>query len=293
MPIIPIKRSSTTIIDNPLPLIIPSKEPIIDIDSKQIDGVMVDTKYKPSSSQIDGTIRDNKKRKLAIVTILCGDPKYQEVFDLTYPRLEAYARKCKATPIVWRSYENHVHPFFQKRELATLLLKYDRVLYVDCDIFIKRSAPNIFKLTPYDSLCMCDEYRPDCDDWIKWDIGKYGRIIKRLENKVITSADYQGRYYNAGLILASKLHIDLFNNAYLPEIIFYFIDQDWFNFLIAWKKPKMFNIGDQFDAMFHIPNLLDRLTEFHFIHANQNFDKLDLKIRKVKEVADALEKIGE
>lgn len=274
------------------------KQPIeqvkpVETVAKRIDGVMVNQEYKPIKSDIDGKIKDTKRRKLAIVTMLCGDSRYKEVFDLTYPRLQAYAKKCKATPLVWQTCENHVHPFFQKREIGTLLKDYDRVLYVDCDIFIKRSAPNLFKLTPYNSLCMCDEYRPECEEWMGYDINRYAHYVKRLEQKNIVKEHYRKHYYNAGLILASKPQIEYFTNAYLPEIMFYFIDQDWFNFMIAWKQMQMFNIGIQFNAMFHIPDLLGRLKEFHFIHANQNFDKLELKIRKVQEVANALEQIGE
>lgn len=231
-----------------------------------------------------------------IVTIVetHGHSEYLDIFErYTKNRMISYAKRIGARLKVWTQNNGHTHIFYQKREIAKLLEEYDRVLYVDADVFIKKSALNIFHFVPNDRLGMCNEYRDDCRQYVDDCCGRYNPYASKAGEKQLTFQDFNVCYYNAGVILANQGDRVFFANSILPEKLNGWMDQDWFNYRIVYNNYPMFNFGYEFNAMMHIPNILERLNEYHFIHANRYYSDLPRKMEWINKVDKALQSIGE
>lgn len=82
---------------------------------------------------------------LAITTIIIGDA-CEKLSEITLPRMRAYAEKCGADLIVRRETEYAI-PHFEKYELIRTCAQrgYSRMLYLDCDVYVRAHAQNIFE----------------------------------------------------------------------------------------------------------------------------------------------------
>lgn len=95
------------------------------------------------------------KSKLAVVSIAVG--KHIETLKQTRALRAAYAKRIGADHIELTDDRWPQFPMANKWRLAAIARRYDRVLYVDSDVVIKRGAPNIFSALPADSIGLCDE----------------------------------------------------------------------------------------------------------------------------------------
>ena len=131
----------------------------------------------------------------AIVTICCGD-FYRQMAAISHPTIKAYADKLGADFIVWDDYGRHSMPHYQKLELGKLLRQYNRVLYLDTDILVRDDAPDIFAIVPEDALGALEEgqYYSDRKGW----------ALKFMQSIGYDPRDWNGRYYNAGVLVLSR-----------------------------------------------------------------------------------------
>lgn len=95
--------------------------------------------------------------KTAVATIAVGN--HQQLHQLTEPRMQEYAASIGAQYFCMRG-SFHRLPHFAKFELFGKLLDrgFDRVLYVDADVYIRQTAPNIFDT--YDSAAASELPHP-------------------------------------------------------------------------------------------------------------------------------------
>ena len=82
-------------------------------------------------------------KTLLVVTLATG-AKAMDLLEITGPRMQAYAEQCGADYRVILDDMSKGYPLANKFRLATLTKRYDRVLFVDADVWIKPDAPNIF-----------------------------------------------------------------------------------------------------------------------------------------------------
>lgn len=94
-------------------------------------------------------------QKLAIVVIPANDWA-KEQYSITKPSILSYSRKVKADLIEIIDDLYPDYPLDNKYRVQKITQFYDRTLYLDCDIFPTRLAPNIFKYVDSD-YAMVDE----------------------------------------------------------------------------------------------------------------------------------------
>ena len=137
----------------------------------------------------------------AIVTITCGD-FYRQMAAISHPTIKAYADRLGADFIVWDDFDGHVMPHYKKLELGKLLRQYQRVLYIDTDILVRPDSPDIFAIVPDDSLGALEEgqYYEDRKEW----------TLHFMRSIGYEPRDWDGRYFNAGVLVLSQVHRDLF-----------------------------------------------------------------------------------
>jgi hypothetical protein len=175
----------------------------------------------------------------AIVTITCGD-FYRQMAAISHPTIKAYADKLGADFIVWDDFDGHAMPHYKKLELGNLLRQYRRVLYMDTDILVRDDAPDIFALVPEDSLGALEEgqYYPDRKEWTLHFMNSIGYEPR----------DWNGRYYNAGVLVLSQAHRDLFVQP--PAEVDNFKEQTYLNVLFAMNGTNIFELPYRFNRVY-------------------------------------------
>ena len=96
--------------------------------------------------------------KKAVVTIAVGE-RYTEMAKVTHPTLKAYADKVGAEFIVIDTPTETPH--WEKFKLYELLIKYNRIIYLDTDLIVRDDCPDLFELIPESKLGIFNEGRFD------------------------------------------------------------------------------------------------------------------------------------
>lgn len=193
--------------------------------------------------------------KKAIVTIAGGE-YFLRMAALTHPTFQAYARRIGVDFLVWSDLSGYQIPEYKKLEIGKLLDEYDRVLYLDTDVIVRDDTPDIFEIVPDDHLGMLEESR------------YYDRrtsVLRFMEHVGFDSTKWNGKYYNAGIFVCSKVHRDVFVRP--PVEWDHFRDQTWFNTLIADRGVKVFSLPYRFNRVLGLDRVYgeDRLDAY-FLH---------------------------
>lgn len=134
---------------------------------------------------------------------------------------QRYAKKIGVEFYVsntWKNWNNDLKTDSDKRHIVQLLKNYDKVLYLDADVFIKEDSPDIFefykennKLIIYNEIMYNNV---NMDKYIQKCVDKYNIEWKKTNNHY--------DWLNAGVMLCSKGHERVFN--YDKEDFFKFED---------------------------------------------------------------------
>lgn len=136
--------------------------------------------------------------------------KAQQLFALSGDSLQAYAYSMEADFLC--IHQNMLAgqgfpPHYNKLKIGDYLQIYDRILYVDCDIIIKPQTPNIFALVPVEAIAAVKES----------DVYDRSKEVALAQNQLGQLVNWQGDYFNAGVMVVSKEHRALFE---IPETPF-------------------------------------------------------------------------
>jgi hypothetical protein len=176
--------------------------------------------------------------KKAVVTICCG-PFFERLAAITHATIQAYADKLGADFIVWREYGRHSLPHYQKLEIGELLDRYDRVLYLDTDVLVRDDTPDLFALVPEDKLGMLVE-----GDYV----AREHITIQYMLAMRFDAGQWDGKYYNSGVMVLSRQHRDLFAQ---PEVeTDHFKEQTHLNLMIARTRTAVFPLPYRFNRMY-------------------------------------------
>jgi lipopolysaccharide biosynthesis glycosyltransferase len=91
----------------------------------------------------------------------------------------------------------------EKFQIYTLLEKYDRIIYMDADTLIHESCPNLFNIVPENHWgCRYEDQSPH-----HW---KGLQELSRLEDSFGSLGEGGHQYFNAGVLVCSKSHKEVF-----------------------------------------------------------------------------------
>jgi hypothetical protein len=192
----------------------------------------------------------------AIVTISCGD-FYRQMAAITHPTIKAYADKLGAAFIVWDDHGGYAMPHYQKLELGKLLRQYERVLYIDTDILVRDDAPDIFAIVPDDALGALEEghFYADRKEW----------TLHYMRSNGYEPCGWDGRYFNAGVLVLSQAHRNLFVP---PRVeIDNFREQTYLNVLFAMNRTKIFELPHRFNRIYCMDGFYgEQRFDSYFLH---------------------------
>jgi|GEM_PF-1086695 len=182
--------------------------------------------------------------KNALVTVAVGD---SHLWELTHPLMERYAEKMGLDFIkIKGDYENTIRSRLRKFDIYELFEKYDRVIYMDGDIAINPSCPDLFKMVPYDKIGAVCERPPFMQ--------KRGGVLRSAcEYYGVTypySEEEECNWFNTGLLVLSRCHRNLFIR---PEKVKVFgegwIDMPLMNSLAIKNGYEVKDLGLKFNYM--------------------------------------------
>ena len=158
-----------------------------------------------------------------ILTIACGD-LYQKMSLLTHPLMKAYAQKIGASFISIEQ-SSASSPHWEKfNGIFSLLNRYERLIYCDTDIIIRDDCPNLFDIVPPEQIGLFNEL-PFTKE------RRELSLIDACKEYGFTLKDWDGKYYNTGVMVVSRQHKQLFKKP--DKEIFNFYEQGYFNAILA------------------------------------------------------------
>ena len=195
-------------------------------------------------------------RKL-VLTIAIGKD-YKKIAELTHFTIKKYAKKIEADFLCINSQKiSQTTPHWEKFQIYNLLNQYDRILYIDTDIIIRDDCPDLFDIVPENKLGMFNE--------APWTDRSKELLIDTCKQYNTTLPDWNGKYYNTGVMVISKQHKYLFKKP--DKEIFNFYEQSYLNMVIAMEKPLISELSYKFNRM----TCMDKFTgeerfESYIIH---------------------------
>jgi hypothetical protein len=143
-----------------------------------------------------------------------------------------------------------------------LLETYDRVLYLDGDVFIKKDSPDIFKELKDDSVYMRNE---------NFNGVEYNSEIEKIKCDEWTKTGCNYDFYNAGVILASKNQAKLFDFRQWEYCRFenlpFISDQPFLNWTIFKYGIPVQSMSQEWNAMRYFKQ------DGYFIHFANTHDR--------------------
>ena len=183
--------------------------------------------------------------KVAVVTIAVGDI-YKKISNLTHPLLKKYADKIKADFIVINE-SSLSSPHWEKfNKIYTLLNDYERIIYLDSDIIVRDDCPNLFNIVPKSEIGLFNE--------APFTSQRHLSLIDSCKAYDIKLKNWNGRYYNTGVMVVSRCHKQLFKKP--EKEIFSFYEQGYFNAILSQKLEEA---GNEL-AVFELPYDFNRMT---------------------------------
>lgn len=202
-----------------------------------------------------------------VLTISIGK-HYENISKITIPFIKGYANKINADFLnISEHNENYITQKWNKFLIHELLNKYKRIIYFDIDLIIREDCPNLFDIVPESKLGMFNE-------------GRYSErkefIIQASEYYNEPIKDWDGKFYNSGVMVISRIHKQIFK---MPKgIDFVETDQPYINLRIVRDKIDMFELDFKFNRMSILDKFIgiSRLDSYvvHYAGApeNQIFD---------------------
>lgn len=193
------------------------------------------------------------------VVVTMGDANYRPLTDLTFPMMEAYAAKVGADFHVMkeRRYPD-VNICYEKFQMRELLERYRRILYLDGDVLVRPRALNVFEAVPFGHFSAMNE-----NDHIHfWDEEKIAQQFAPYQ----WQGPWNGRHFNAGVLVFDQNHKRLFENPQITNIPYW--DQPYLNVSIDRMGISYFPLPPEYNFMIFHPYRApgDLHQRAHFIH---------------------------
>jgi len=176
--------------------------------------------------------------KNLILTISIGEI-YDEIAKITHPTIQAYADKIGADFLAITKTSCSTPHWEKLIQIYELLNKYERILCIDTDILIREDAPNIFDVVPKSHLGILNE-APFTQD-------RKFSLVKACEDYSIKLPNWNGKYYNTGVMVISRIHKNVFKKP--DQELFNFYEQGYLNAVIHKNETWVHDLDYKFNRM--------------------------------------------
>ncbi len=181
------------------------------------------------------------------VCVIPANDSAMELLDITREGVQSYAEKCGADYIELSGDQCPDWPMANKYRLYSVTSKYKKTLYIDCDVVIKPSSPNIFEETPDDKISVCDDFLIFSSwgeaGWIKEEQDNIvTKLLDRKHDQMKNGAFDLKFCPNAGVMVIPKSCREYYKQPDKPYTRMWCFDQHW----LAISAPReVFNIMEE------------------------------------------------
>ena len=175
----------------------------------------------------------------------------QDLEAVALPGIAAYAERCRARLYVAREPrfrnpdESRAPAYWEKLQCAHLLRSHNRLLVIDLDVLIRRSCPDLFTAFPDEDKWYARDER---DLWDAQNKNLDGRMREMCVRRGWAYRDWDGIYFNAGVMLVSRPHA----MAFYPPARFHdgdFCEQTWLNVQRSQRRMPFGEIGREIHGL--------------------------------------------
>ncbi len=208
-----------------------------------------------------------KPKKLRAVCVVVANNYAAQQYALTRDSVIKYAEKCDADYIELKGDQCPKWPMGNKYRIHSVTKLYEKTLYVDCDIYIRPHASDIFKHTPNDKVSIINEYYEINDE--------YQREVEKSKKSVAEILNLD-RYFdhdivpNCGLMVIPKSCADFYKQPEKSYPMDWCFDQNYMS--ITTRRNAFYTLNDWPMLLFNCcashRSFLMHYQKAHFVHCN-------------------------
>lgn len=162
-----------------------------------------------------------------VITVAVG--KSRDMLDLSEPFMRAYATRIGADFIALTNVTQE-WPLAEKFRVGHYARQYAQTLFVDADVFIRPTAPDIFEWMPNGWVGVYDDMpdvrrQPGGDRWLV----KEQEVLGQSQGCTIPSS----RMVNTGVVVCSRETADIWDAPSLPFPQAHCMEQHWITYQIT------------------------------------------------------------
>ena len=159
----------------------------------------------------------------------------ERISNLTWSSVSNYAQRINADYVRIHGDE------WNKTQVKDFFRTYQRILLVHSQTLIREDCPDLFQIVPREKIGVFNE----------------GKYVGKFDFKNILDQkngdSWNGEYYDSGVVVASKIHKELFEVHDVHDQALSFEDQ--FNLNIYLKKPLIHELAYKFNHMHYVDEI--------------------------------------
>ena len=224
-------------------------------------------------------------KEVAVVTLAIGE-FYEKMGSYTQPLMKAYASRINADFIVLSERKiadsSSLPPKYEKFQLYQLLEIYERIIFIDNDIVVLPTAPNLLDIVDKESFAAVSE-----------ESFSGSKLEKKVTQEIMGSVDWKYCYFNSGLMVIPKSAKHLFNphstelenwavgefRKRYPTVL---NDQPYLNHKANKTKVKFQELDYRFNHTRAMPGSNNRFTSYLIHYAGPSGHRYGKRLEQIK-----------
>lgn len=197
-------------------------------------------------------------RPYAVVTIAVGQ-KALSLLQMTGPRMQAYAERCGADFHAITDDQHPSYPLGNKWRLKELVVNYERILFLDVDIWLRDEAKSLFELCEPGRVWMhCDLPELKSIDWVK------GESELSAKQQHVAPIDLQ--VLNTGVVLFDRKHRHIWHAPRMPAPKRHLTEQTHVEYEIHRLGIEVGHLPTKYNTQWWMPRFAELEPDAEFVH---------------------------
>lgn len=194
---------------------------------------------------------------LLVATVAVG-PTFARLLDVSRPLLRAYAARCRADYLEITDATQTWAPL-EKFRLLPHARAHARTLYIDADVLVRPTAPNLFALYPRGLVLHDDFPHLPCQ---RWPAGERRGML--AAQGVLPAPRDAHRLLNSGVVLCDAATADIWSPPPRPFLPTHCAEQFWVESLTRGRPTT--TLPTRYNTQYWMSDFYQRLPAAQLIH---------------------------
>jgi len=158
------------------------------------------------------------------------------------------------------------HVCANKYAMIPYLDKYEQTLYLDADVIVRDTAPDIFEQVPIGSWGLVDDLEKvrlgsNGNNWMN------GEILSICDSQNIPRYEVQKAYNSGVMVMPRNAHRSYFAPTHrIPDV--WCCEQNFHSIMLAANKESIVELSDEWNLGYPWIDWLPKISTSHFVHVN-------------------------